>query len=117
MATLHITLPDGDDLVHELTADVVLGRDASADLQILDAKVSRKHCRFFQQLGAWSVEDLGSANGLWINGTRRTKHGLVAGDEIKIGRTTMRFSVPQRKAFQAPVSRSERERRERKRGS
>ncbi len=117
MAKLLITLPDGDDFVHELVDEVVLGREKTAGLQILDAKVSRKHCRFYQQLGAWSVEDLGSANGMRVNGTRRTKHPLVTGDEIKIGRSVIRFESPAQKAFQAPVSKTERERRERKRGS
>ena len=117
MAKLLITLPDGADMEHELDADVVLGRDKSADVQLLDAKVSRKHCRFYQQLGTWSVEDLGSANGTLVNGKRRTKHPLVTGDEIKIGRSVITFEAVAKKVFQAPVSKIERERRTRKRGS
>ena len=64
-----------------------MGRAARADF-IVDAKlVSRLHCRFaLDALDRLGVEDLGSTNGTWVNGTRIEQAPLVTGDRVKVGR-------------------------------
>lgn len=53
---------------------VVIGRDATAGLRMDDGSVSRLHARVFAPRGGrpadWMIEDLGSANGTWVDGAR-----------------------------------------------
>jgi diguanylate cyclase (GGDEF)-like protein len=44
----------------------IVGRGETADVQILDPAVSRKHVCFFHTGGQWKVEDLGSQNGTYL---------------------------------------------------
>lgn len=74
---------------------LVIGRGNDADLRIDDPGVSRKHIEIrveeAQDAGAprISVHDLGSTNGVSVNG-RRVEHATLAdGATIKIGNTTM----------------------------
>jgi transcriptional regulator with GAF, ATPase, and Fis domain len=71
-------------------AGAVLGRSSEADVQLVDSKVSRQHCRFAMEPGAdpsaLRVEDLGSHNGTYVNGERIEGPRLLApGDEIAVG--------------------------------
>ncbi len=54
----------------EVGESLVLGRDSSCGLVISDMTVSRKHARLFKQNGNWWVEDLGSKNGVRLNGEK-----------------------------------------------
>ena len=79
---------------------VVLGRGTDADLRIDDPGVSRRHLEIrIAQTPAGtraSVHDLGSTNGILVNGRRTTEAGLVDGSVIRAGNTTMTFHlVPQ----------------------
>jgi transcriptional regulator with GAF, ATPase, and Fis domain len=66
--------------------DVVLGRSSEADVQLVDGKVSRLHCRFSLRGDTLTVEDLGSHNGTFVGGARLDgPRVLRAGDEIAVG--------------------------------
>jgi DNA-binding NtrC family response regulator len=70
----------------EVEAQATLGRSADADLQLVDGKVSREHCRFTVRGGRLEVADLGSHNGTYVNGARiEAARVLAAGDEIAVG--------------------------------
>ena len=69
----------------------MLGRVSGCDIVLEDDKVSRKHARLIVQVGVVEVEDLGSRNGVHINGTRVLRRVLRDGDVLLIGRTEMRF--------------------------
>lgn len=72
-------------LVHPVTR---LGRGNEADIRVDDPGVSRVHCEVV--LGAPTVvRDLGSTNGLSVDGTRVTQASLVDGSSITIGQTTL----------------------------
>ncbi len=62
-----------------------------------DAKVSRRHARITCNEGKFSIEDLGSTNGTFINRGRRLIPGIAQsikdGDEIIVGKTFLRFYV------------------------
>jgi len=116
MPNLRIRTADGPEKVHELEGEVVLGRGDDVSLQLLDPKISRRHCRVYAQTGVWLVEDVGSSNGTKVNGTPRKRHQLKAGDRIEIGRTVAVFEVPAAKKYAAPVRRTARERMADKRG-
>lgn len=67
---------------------VTLGRDITNDIVINDPEVSRHHCRLTQGGGGFTMEDLGSTNGTFINGQRLTgARPLSPGDMVGLGET------------------------------
>ncbi len=67
---------------------VTLGRDITNDIVINDPEVSRHHCRLTQGGGGFTIEDLGSTNGTFINGQRLTgARPLSPGDMVGLGET------------------------------
>jgi signal transduction histidine kinase len=70
---------------------VVIGRDAQIVLHASD--VSRRHARVSVVAGHLAIEDLGSANGTFLNGARVTgKQKLEVGDRIRLGSTLLVLS-------------------------
>jgi predicted component of type VI protein secretion system len=90
-----LTFPDG--VEHELTANVSIGREPTNDLVLESAAVSREHAAVIFQDGRWYLEDRGSFNGTYLNGTRvvpGTPLPLRHADRISIGTETLLFSWP-----------------------
>lgn len=75
--------------IYELNKGVVtIGRDITNDIVINDPEVSRHHLRLTQGGGGYTVEDLGSTNGTFVNGQRLTgAHPLSHGDMLGLGET------------------------------
>ena len=71
----------------------VLGRSRDADVQIEDPNVSRRHAEVVQQGSAWWVVDLGSTNGVEVDGSRVQRARLDEGTSFVIGETTVSFST------------------------
>lgn len=70
----------------------VLGRDASADVQLRGEGVSRHHAKLVvDREGAVQVVDLGAKNGTWVNGARIEAAHLQHGDTLQLGRVVLRF--------------------------
>lgn len=63
-----------------------VGRHPESDIFLDDITVSRHHCRFMADLDSLVVEDSGSTNGTYVNGTRVDRNPLDPGDEVLIGR-------------------------------
>lgn len=70
----------------------VLGRDASADIQLRDSEVSRKHAEVRAGAGTFEILDLESSNGTWVNGKKVERQSLRTGDRVQIGRTLLLFT-------------------------
>ena len=69
----------------------VIGR-VSASVQLGDNTVSRQHARLVPDGRDWILEDVGSANGTYLNGVRLTKPARVhRGDQIRCGSTLLVF--------------------------
>jgi len=69
----------------------VIGRQ-SRTVQINDGTVSRHHARIWLQNRRWTLEDLGSGNGTFLNGVRLAKPTPVKrGDQIRCGSTLLVF--------------------------
>ena len=64
---------------------LLLGRHPECDIQLNSRKVSRRHCCIAQVRDYLVVRDLGSTNGVRINGNRVLEGKLKAGDELTIG--------------------------------
>jgi pSer/pThr/pTyr-binding forkhead associated (FHA) protein len=80
---------------HELSArTTVLGRSREADIRIEDANISRRHAEIRHEDGAHWVVDLGSTNGIEVNGRRVDRARLSDGDRIVLGRTEVVFGSP-----------------------
>jgi pSer/pThr/pTyr-binding forkhead associated (FHA) protein len=83
---------------------LVIGRGASCDLQVVDAKISRRHCQLSEHDGQWHLEDLGSRNKTWM-GLEAVDNVLLSdGDQFRIGRThiVFRTEVNATEAFEEP---------------
>ena len=76
---------------------VVVGRGTDADIRINDPGVSRRHVEFTVVGGAdgpvIEVHDLGSTNGMLVDGHRISRTGLHDGSQVRIGNTTMTVRV------------------------
>jgi pSer/pThr/pTyr-binding forkhead associated (FHA) protein len=71
---------------------VVIGRSRDCDIQLSDTNVSRRHAELRQEGASYWVVDLGSTNGLEVNGKRVKRAKLNDGDTITVGSTEVRFS-------------------------
>ncbi|MHC4545936.1 MAG: SpoIIE family protein phosphatase [Planctomycetota bacterium] len=66
--------------------NTVIGRSPRCDVVIESRDVSREHARIFQDpFGRWIIEDLGSSNGILINGKRVEASVVLPGEPIVIG--------------------------------
>ncbi|WP_020468689.1 FHA domain-containing protein [Zavarzinella formosa] len=79
-----LALTDGPSILLDKPI-VLLGRHAECDLQLNSRKVSRRHCCVAIVKDYLVVRDLGSTNGIRINGERVVEGTLKAGDELTIG--------------------------------
>ena len=69
-----------------------IGRSGSADVAFDDGSVSRRHAVVMTRTdGGAEISDDGSLNGTYVNGERVQRHVLADGDEISIGRRTLRY--------------------------
>jgi hypothetical protein len=81
-----------DDTKHELDSGrAVIGRSKDCDIQLADPNVSRKHAEVRQEGAAYWVADLGSTNGMEVNGRRQKRAKLRQGDRITLGSTELVF--------------------------
>jgi FHA domain-containing protein len=71
----------------------LLGRGSKCDYVLRHRGVSREHAVITRERGGWFIEDLNSANGVWLNGEQIGKHKLSGGDEINISNHVMRFTI------------------------
>ncbi len=72
----------------------VLGRSDAAACVLRDPNVSRRHAELRQDAsGQWEIVDLGSTNGVKVNGRRVTDAPLREGDQVTVGTTTFRFGI------------------------
>jgi hypothetical protein len=73
----------------------VVGRSRECDIVLADANVSRRHAEIRPVGGGWAVTDLGSTNGVRVNGVAvgGGGHQLQAGDALDIGTVQARFEV------------------------
>ncbi|HEY1556195.1 MAG TPA: FHA domain-containing protein [Kofleriaceae bacterium] len=72
-------------------AERIVGAAPECDVKIEDAAgwASRKHARLVRSGALWSIHDLSSKNGTWIDGARRPSSTLTPGTEIGIGGVTL----------------------------
>ncbi|HNT26700.1 MAG TPA: FHA domain-containing protein [bacterium] len=95
-ADARIVITDGKDegKALDLTRDeVICGRSLDNDFVISDISVSRKHFKIVRDTDGFKVEDMGSGNGIRVNGKKETSTLLFDGDLVTAGARTIRFEV------------------------
>jgi pSer/pThr/pTyr-binding forkhead associated (FHA) protein len=84
MATHLLSLGNGPSV--QIDKPILLfGRHEECDIQLNSKKVSRRHCVVAQVNDVLIIRDLGSTNGVRINGERVAEGQLRPGDEVQIG--------------------------------
>src|SRR6185295_15046472 len=73
------------------TETVYVGRGLECAIRTDDGMVSRRHAQMRMEGGVFVVEDLGSANGVYLNNTRVQKNGLSHADVIQCGSLVIRY--------------------------
>ena len=88
----------GDDLGTSIPLEgksVIVGRGADCDIRLDDNLASRQHARLMAATGGqvYSVHDLGSTNGTFVNGQIvEDPYALQDGDKIRVGRHVFKFA-------------------------
>jgi len=85
-----VALDEGPDITLDRTM-VVVGRHPNCDARLDSLRVSRHHCCMTQESGDIVVRDLGSTNGIRINGQRVEIGRLRPGDELSIAHIRYRM--------------------------
>jgi pSer/pThr/pTyr-binding forkhead associated (FHA) protein len=96
--------PRAGERVVALAAACTVGRGRVAALRLADPSASRLHLRLRLDEAGATVEDLGSRNGLRVNGGRaRGRRRLRSGDELAVGATLLRYVDPLEASGEAPA--------------
>lgn len=72
---------------------IIVGRAEECDVFLDDVTVSRRHAEFRHGAQGWSVQDVGSLNGTYVNRVRVDDQQLRGGDEVQIGKFRFIFLV------------------------
>ncbi len=84
---LAIVRPDG---TREALRDgLTIGRSDDNDLVVRDGRVSRRHARIVAAGSGFAIEDSGSSNGTFVDGTRITRAAVMAGTSVVVGETVL----------------------------
>jgi pSer/pThr/pTyr-binding forkhead associated (FHA) protein len=72
----------------------VIGRSRECDIVLSDSNVSRRHAEIRPAGGdSWTITDLGSTNGVKVNGRPVSSAPLQSGDAVVVGTVDVRFEV------------------------
>ena len=82
--------PVANQVIELVELDITLGRDLSNDIVIGDSEVSRNHARLTWQGDGYTIQDLRSTNGTWVNGNSAMRASrLTAGDMVAVGKVSV----------------------------
>ena len=91
--TMRLMALDADCEIVVGRTPLVIGRHPGCDFRLGSTRVSRHHCCVSEVDGDVEVCDLGSTNGLWVNGQRVTWGRLRPGDRLSIAHFEFRLEV------------------------
>jgi hypothetical protein len=91
--TVSLVLPDGRRVTMDEEGPLTIGRLPESSVVVEDTNVSRRHAEVRRDGPDAVVVDLGSTNGTRVNGAQVRTRRLNDGDEITVGRTSLRFEV------------------------
>src|SRR5437762_2454034 len=86
--------PSGVEKAYPMRAiTVTVGRSDQCDIAVKDSSMSGRHAEISKINGEIRVRDMGSANGIWLNGERVDDVELFDGDVLRLGQTSIRVDV------------------------
>ncbi|OPX80910.1 MAG: Glycogen accumulation regulator GarA [Pelotomaculum sp. PtaB.Bin013] len=85
--------PETGRIINVRAVPQVIGRHSGCDIVLSDSSVSRRQARLERIRGRFTITDLGSTNGTWVNGFRIMSKVLEPGDEVAMGTTVCAFKV------------------------
>jgi pSer/pThr/pTyr-binding forkhead associated (FHA) protein len=88
-----MTGPNRGKVYYLVEKRIIIGRSDSADIQIIDNKISREHAEVSFTGEGYSITDLGTPNGIVINDTKVVQKKLIDGEKIVIGQSVFKYSV------------------------
>jgi pSer/pThr/pTyr-binding forkhead associated (FHA) protein len=78
--------------VFPLSPITVIGRSTEVDVSLNDTFLSNEHARLEQRGGVWTLEDLNSTNGTYLNGFEvRAGTEVHDGDTVRVGRVELKL--------------------------
>ncbi|WP_223634785.1 FHA domain-containing protein [Corallococcus sp. EGB] len=84
--------PGAGQLVPLRQGSITLGRSSTSDLRLQHASISRRHAQLTRRGNDFTVRDLGSQNGTFVNRLRiKGEVELQPGDELSLGNATLRL--------------------------
>jgi adenylate cyclase len=91
----------GGDNIPLIREKMTIGRRESCDICLRFPNISGLHAEMTLLDGCWFIRDLGSTNGVKINGTRVQERMLRPGDELSIAnrRYTIEYNMPEGRVF------------------
>lgn len=89
-----LELIDGDGTrVPLYNGNIRVGRAKDSDIRLTNSSVHRQHAMIqMTNDGVFSIHDLGTKNGVFVNGTRQSQRSLADGDVIELGEVKLRFA-------------------------
>jgi pSer/pThr/pTyr-binding forkhead associated (FHA) protein len=92
MPKISVLYPEMDKQIAQVPeTGLLIGRGTACGLQLTDEFVSAKHCRVFLENENLFIEDFGSTNGTFIDGTEVQKKSLLkTGQNIQLGITVLK---------------------------
>ncbi len=73
-----------------------VGRHPDSDIFLDDVTVSRRHAEFYRRPAGFTVRDVGSLNGTYVNRERIEETDLYDGDEVQVGKFRLTFLAARR---------------------
>lgn len=91
----------GGDIIPLTQSKLLVGRRSHCDICLRFSNVSSQHCELELKDGYWHIRDLGSRNGIKVNGMKVETKCIVPGDEVMIAK--MAFKIDYAVDRNAPV--------------
>lgn len=85
--------PDKGRIINLTKASQIIGRHSGCDVVLRDSSVSRRQIKLEWSGNSFTISDLGSTNGTWVNGSRIVSKILEPGDEVALGTTVCVYKV------------------------
>ncbi len=90
-----MTGPNKGKVYYLLGKRIIIGRSDSADIQIIDSKISREHAEITFTGEGYNITDLGSPNGIIINDLKIVQKKILDGEKIIIGQSVFKYNIIQ----------------------
>ena len=90
---LCMTGPNKGNVYYLTGKRIIIGRGESADIQIVDTKISREHAELSFSENAYTITDLGAQNGIIVNDTKIKQKKLNDGEKIVIGQAVFKYNI------------------------